>query len=221
MNNKEYYKKKYKKYKNKYTQLTKKSHEKYYFVHFTKGLPSLLNILKTGYVKAGKDVAPKYRFFGGEEGCENIYANINFESLNNISYLPFYGIIISPKIINTHNIIFNKGWGGGFGKQIIIKKTQNKKTKNKKIKKIHKWLVNPKLPKMIKSSEKMQHEILFDKSINIKKYVIGIICTHCTKYKIDKLKKALKKHPNIILIKQSQPMPKLNKNLKFEIIDGT
>lgn len=224
----DYYKHKYLKYKYKYIQLEHQyqvggKKEKFYFVHFTKDINSILKILKDGYIHPGKKVPKKYRYFGDPDGMEDIYANIYFEDLDNLHYLPNYSLIINPDIIKTHNIVFHKGWGGGlFGKTITIKKNQQSKTKNKKIKEIKDWLKNiPRAKnitdhqyKFIKKKGMYQQEALFDESINVDNYVIGIICVDQNKNKVKKLNKLLQKYPDIKLITKYKGIPKLKYFIK-------
>ncbi len=84
--------------------------------------------------------------------------------------------------------------------------------RNKKIKIIKNWLKAPDLPDILKKIPYMNHQILFNKPIKVSKYVVGIICDKCSKYKTNKLTKALKKYPNIKLILDSSSLPKLNKD---------
>nr|QBK88923.1 MAG: uncharacterized protein LCMiAC02_00160 [Mimivirus LCMiAC02] len=190
---------------------SKKINEKFYFVHMTHNVLSLIKILKMGKILPGKDVSKKYRHFGVEDGFSEIFANVNFEDLDNLSYFPSSSIILSSKILNDYDVGFNKGWHGGTYKDtILLKKNDSKTVRTKKINKIKKFLKNPSsLPKIVQGIPFHTHEMLFSGPVQIKKYLLAVVCLSCTQKNTNKIKKSLKKYPKVKLITKNYPLPKI------------
>jgi hypothetical protein len=141
---------------------------KFYFSHATT-LRNLIKIINDGEVKFGHGLKYIDKI---SEGKKNIYLNINFDDLKNMDSAPRnYILLISPSII-TNGLRFNKGWTHFEDYVVIDKNDVNVKDK---IKKIHDWIKSPDLPEMISNASFMNHEILINKKINLKKYLIGII----------------------------------------------
>ncbi len=173
-----YYKKKYLKCKNEYNKL-KKASMVFYFSHTTKDLKNLINILETGYILPGKDVLKDKRKLSGGIPQKHIYAHVHFKE----NKLTPFTIIIDPSIIDDHTIIFNKGWQADVNKDsITIDKNMKYPDKLQSIWKLQKIINNNK-----SLVEIMNHEILFDKKININKYVTKIVCLKEDKNKISKI----------------------------------
>lgn len=148
---------------------------RFYIVHSTLNADSLKNILIDGYLRAGKDV--KHEHILAEENLKYIYANINFNSLNNIDTIGGYKLFFHPSLVFDYNVVFNEGWQKYPTKDsIIIKKNYTIEKKIKLLRKIKKYLKNPTFypQKLIDKAGYRTHEILFNKPISLKKYLIGV-----------------------------------------------
>lgn len=156
----------------------------FYFTHGTFFAKNMIAILKDGFIKPNKDIDPKFRILGGGEELDDIYGHIYFDEYPNT--MPTYFepcFILHPKILCDFDIKIHKIWR-------LNETTINKSNSPKKIKKelddLRKYLINsankiethPDGSKTI-SSWYYRHEILFNKKISIKKYVIGIVCDDC------------------------------------------
>lgn len=182
--------------------------DKYYLIHGTKSGNSLLNILKTGIVKGGVFVNPKYRMWSGDDDNVNdsIFCSIYFDDLKNIPFTFSISLLFSPKILKDLPFTFGKGWG--YDPSFESFKPSNTKSEfKKKIRKIRKYLKNPDLPQKLKEQTGLfHHELYTQKEVEISKYLVGIICYSDDEKFIEKLKKAIKKTGlNIKLFKTNIP----------------
>lgn len=206
---------KYIKYKTSSYSLNGGYKKNFYFIHGTKNIMTLLSILKDGDIKLGKDVPKQYRKLSGDQPLEYIYNHIYFEDLKNLTHLQDYSLIISPDIIKDYGICFNKGWQVGPTKDsIIIEKDNDNKTIATKLKEIRKFIKNPTLPqKIIEFSPFLHHEVLFDKPIQLDKYLLGIMCLKCDNDpKFNHIEKIIKeKYPNVKILTENYPF------LHFEV----
>ncbi len=151
------------------------------FIHNTFDYYNLISILESGVLKKGSDVDEKRRKLSGGEPMDEIYMNIYFKDLENLDNL--CGLVFSSKLLIDYDIVVKAGWRGKI--LVDIKKDDVKKIKIKKIKKVRKFLRNPKkiLPEKVvdmltkTKSRTMIHEVLFFENIKIKDYLIGI--TNC------------------------------------------
>ena len=181
---------------------------KYYLVHGTSSMDSLINILKTNKLKAGKHVLEKYRKFGGieENNSEEVYFSIYFNDLKNLTNTFDVSLLFHPNLLKDRNFVFNKGWG--YCPNYVIFEAYDTDFKNK-IKKIHKYLKHPDLPKILYEFHTLLHHELYtiDKSdIIVDKYLVGIICLCTDEYKLNKIKQLIKKiNPNIKLYNTNIP----------------
>ena len=206
---------KYQKYKNKY--LNKKKNmtkddilvpDSFYFVHTTKSYDSLINILKEGKIKPGKDLPEKYRFLGGEDGSLEIFTNIYFPSIKNLECLQQFTLILHPKILFDYDGYFNELWKGGSGiLSLKLDINDTSKILQEKLDKIKTFLKDPPLLPDGKSiSGFLQHEFIFNKPIEIKDYLIGVGCNFCDEKQLDKIKKLVKDDVKILSV--NYPLPK-------------
>lgn len=148
---------------------------------------TLIKILNDGEIKIGSKISTKQRKLSGGEAMPYVFAMMQFDDLINLENM--YGgatLIISPKIIYDMDIYFNGGWRTMLDeKSIAIKKNDDTIHKKDKIKIIHDLLEYK-----MKNKDRMyymSHEVLFPKNIDIKKYVIGIICQDGTKQTIKQI----------------------------------
>lgn len=150
---------------------------KFYLLHGTKSEKSLIRILKDGYLLSGQKVDKKYRFHGGEENELNeIFFNIYFDDIKNLDIVFPFTLIFKSDLLKNQDFVFNKGWGYQVAYEQFLKSDDNKIFKNK-IKKIKKFLKDPNLPPTLKNNSGIfHHELHTHKKINIKKFLIGIIC---------------------------------------------
>lgn len=184
---------KYQKYKYKNNQNGGKlNNNNFTFVHNTFGHDNLVSILKSGVIKLGSDVEKERRKLSGGIPMDNIYMNINFDDLNNLSNI--CGLIFSSKLPDDYDITINAGWGN---KKIVkIKSNDSPKKKNNKLQKVKDYLKNPssllsqKLVELL--PDNMNHEVLFSKEIYISKYLICISLCGSTKKEIKNIKKIIK-----------------------------
>lgn len=173
------------------------------FFHNTLKLDSVLAILKDGYIKAGTDVPKKYRTLGGEEGSEKIFGQIYFNDLKNTIPWGIASFIIDKNILCDMNVEFHIGWGGwNMKEEYKLNKTDKETVRKNKLDSIRKFLKNPsELPKILRESQINNHEIMFDKNISVKKYVVGIVYNFEDKKQLEKIQKLInKKKYNIKLI---------------------
>lgn len=169
----------YIKYKSKYKNLKKSMsvvYPKYNFnfLHTTKNLKNLKNILKEGLIKLGSDIPIEDKYLSGYEDEPYIFANIYFEDMDNLEWFNDYSLIIKPEIIDYQQVMMIGGWGN---KEIgIINPSDNKEVKIQKLEQMKKYVLNPQdLPEILLSSPKyMQQEVRFTSPIDIKKYLEGI-----------------------------------------------
>jgi hypothetical protein len=163
--------KKYKKYKKKYTKLKQLNNNGYYLLHGT-DTPHLEKILKQGYILSGKYLPDTETRLGGWEKLPYVYCNIYFDDIKNLPYSFGYSLIINPKIIRDHGMIFNIGWKVHPAENSIYIKP-NDIDHDKKINFIKEYIKNPisssTLPPM------MTHEVLIKDKIDVHKYLIGLI----------------------------------------------
>lgn len=169
----------YVKYKSKYKNLKKSMsviYPKYNFnfLHTTKNLKNLKNILKEGLIKLGSDIPIEDKYLSGYEDEHYIFANIYFKDLDNLEWFNDFSLIIKPEIIDYQQVMMIGGWGN---KEIgIINPSDNKEVKIQKLEQMKKYVLNPHdLPEILLSSPKyMQQEVRFTSPIDIKKYLEGI-----------------------------------------------
>ena len=186
---------KYIKYKSKYLHLKKNDinqnggkNNKYFFIHNTTTFDNLLTILKTNTLKISSQV-DKERRTKTSGNVNYIYSTMYFKDLNNLTHLPDFSLILSDKLLQEYDIRINKGWTGN--ELISISHTDDKLIKNKKFNILKKFLKNPKdFPKtLIEPSGLLMHEVLFDRNIEIDKYLLGIVCNKCNNEQLSELKK--------------------------------
>lgn len=193
----------YIKYKSKYKNLKKSMsvvYPKYNFnfLHTTKNLKNLKNILKEGFIKLGSDVAIEDKYLSGYEDEPYIYANIYFKDSDNLEWFNDLSLVIKPEIIDEQIAILIGGWGN---KEIgIINPTDSKEVKIQKLERMKNYILNPyDLPKLVLECPKYkQHEVRFTSPIDIKKNLEGISIGYNNEKerdeKISKIKELLKKY---------------------------
>lgn len=192
---------KYIKYKTKYIQLKYNhfiggSKDDFFFIHDTFNFDNLISILKDNQIKLSSLVDKDRRFRSKDDNMNYIYGTIYFKSLNNLSHIPNFTLILSHKLLDDYKIIINKGWTGS--QLITINLDDSPKKKYKKLKFLKSWLKNPKgFPStLIDPSGLMMHEVLFEKNIPIDKYLIGITCNQCSQEQLNEIKKYTKVNIN-------------------------
>lgn len=205
---------KYHKYKSKYINLRQQSGGKnpnYYFIHDTKDINSIKSILKDGVLYAGKYIPVKKHKHGGDTQFDNVYANIYFEDLKNLSHMWSYAIILDPKIFTEYDATFNKGWGI---KPLELLKMDSTKNINTNIKNIRKFIVNPvELPKIVRDAPGMlHHEVLFKDKILLENNILGVVCNYCSDKDVKAIGDIIKNKPyhNIKIFTRNYPFPTLD-----------
>ncbi len=218
---------------------SKKLNEKFYFVHITKNSSRIIKILKSGELLPGARLPAKASGLNPYikelddtkfDPLSAVYFNIHFEDLNNLPFLQPYSIILSSKILDDYDVCFNDGWYGDYPRTVcqkMLKKKGRKKVRIKtpkfgffetpipvELKEIKEYLKNPGQRSYKDPNNPMHlfwnHEVLVEGSIELKKYLLAIVCLKCThKYpnNIKKIKKLLKKYPKVKLITDDNSMP--------------
>ena len=217
------YKKKYKKYKEKYLSLKKSLHQpnncvhNYYFIHTT-NWNNLIHILKDGIIYPNKFIDEKFRLLSGHEQ-EHVFTNIYFDGVDIIKFLPSISIILHPKILYENGLIFNEGWvGGPYQNSLFINTTDSPREINSKLNQIRDFLINPiSLPEIIRSSRNIiTHEVLFDHPIHLDNHnLLAIVCYQCDIINLNKIKKIIKtkSFSKIKILTESNLFPTLDQLL--------
>lgn len=179
---------------------SKEFKENYYLIHSTFSQASLSDMLSDGFLRPS--IQLKKQSYVSNEKLNYIYANINFDDINNIDTVGGYKLFLSPELFFDDASVFNKGWFKyPVSSSIHINKNDSRDEKIKKLRIIKRYLKNPTFqPKhMIKDAGYRAHEVLFDKEIDLEKYLIGIECDDCD---IEPFKEILKdRYPNVRLFK--------------------
>lgn len=169
----------------------------YYFVHMTKNLSSLKNIIKTGVLKTGSELKIEDTYLGQSDG---IFANIYFDDIKNIEGMGEFSLILSPDIIKIKGNVSDIWQGWGYKPLIKIRYDDTNKTIKHKLAKVKRFVENPaSLPPILyKGLKNMHHEVMFNKNINMHKYLLGIyingIDNSNTKKVITRIKNILNKY---------------------------
>ncbi|BCS83776.1 putative transposase [Cotonvirus japonicus] len=228
MDSSNYYKKKYKKYKRKYTYLKKQLNNNqvhnFYFIHSTTNFANLKDILKSGMIYPGKFLRPDQQKLS--TNSEDVFANIYFEDINNLTHIQDFSILLHPNIIYHYGMFFNKGWQGGGKGDIRINATDSPIQVTHKLNEIREFLENPSLPEKIREfSPFLHHEVFFDHPISLDNgNLIGIMCNFCDENFEDYITGESHKEPfltikniindksykNVKIITRNHPVPNLN-----------
>lgn len=141
-------------------------------------------VLSDGVLKMGSELLIDERRMSGGESQPYIFTLIEFADIENLEHK--YGaptFIISPEILYDATAYFNNNWLSYVDdKSIVINKDDEIIHKKDKIKIIYNYLKYQKDHKEEKiASGKMYspyetHELLISKNIDIKKYIVGVIC---------------------------------------------
>jgi len=173
----------------------------------------MIQALKDGYIRIGKDLPKKYRVLGGFEPLNEIYANILFDDLykKQVYWGPTF--IIKPEIVEKYDVGLRIGWQGH---ETLVKTSDSNSVFWKKIDAIHKFLKEAKLKvklgdgKITTRDLQWQHEIVFRKKINIKKYVSTIIGDLFTNEELATIQKIIAKKKYNITISRRDNSKKEN-----------
>ena len=187
---------KYLKYKSKYLELksqiisnnqnagaTKKFESKsepmnFYITHGTSKLSNLLSILKDKKIKLGKDVAKSNRMISKGKANKQIYANIYFDDfVKSMDNFIDYTLILSPDILLDYDIDFRSGWSSNPDSTQLLKlaKSDSAPIRKTKLEQIKSYVSTT-----LKSKPNIEkQELVFNKPIDISKYLIGITCINC------------------------------------------
>lgn len=170
------------------------------FIHNTFAPDALASILKDGYIKKGTEVQTKYRRLGGEEGSDKVYGQIYFDDLKNTYPWGVGSVIIDKKVLCHMDVEFHRGWQSlPIKEEHKIKTTDTSAIIKRKLKSIRNYLKNPReLPKGLRTPL-LNHEIMFDKNISVRRYVVGVVCSD--EKTIKKLQNVIKKNGYKIWLK--------------------
>jgi len=157
--------------------------DKLIFTHKFNSIESLINILKDNKIVCGSKLDKKYRILSGGEPSNYVYTTIlNKKLLENKIDNDIPTVLISPKILKSKKMIFNKMWQSIETKDSII--TNPKENNKNKLKKIFK-IIDETLEKKV--GWPYNNEALFRNEIKMK-YIFGIVIPK--KY-LSKIKKYL------------------------------
>jgi hypothetical protein len=182
----------------------------FYFTHNSFFTKNMIQALKDGYIRLGKDVPKKYRVLGGFEPLSEIYGNILFDDLYKKQEYWGPSFIIKPEIVEKYDVGIRIGWQGY---ETLVKTSDSNSVFWKKIDDIHKFLKEAQLKVKLKTGEivkrplYVQHEVVFRKKINIRKYVSAIIGYFYDNAELEMIQKIIdKKKYNIKIIKRKNGM---------------
>lgn len=211
------YKQKYLNLKNKLLVDRKRKQSNFYFIHVTTSCENLIKILKSGYLYSRGEVKDGTGYGSGfESESKFIYTNIYFDDLKNLNFISGDAIILKPEIVDEFNIIFNKGWiRQPNEKSIRINKDDELPEKDGKWKRIKEYLENPtELPDLITDpKDEMSHEVLFDKKIDLKKYLLAVVYSGCDEKQLESIINELDDYQNVALFEASNFMYDLDEIL--------
>jgi len=177
-------------------------------LHESKDDNALLNILKSGFIKLGKNLKVSQRKYSGGRPKKYIFGNISFDDINKqllTERVVLYSFHINSSIINDYTLHFNGLWAGGpadFMPELYVKIDKNNKKYKKavSIMEIRKHIEHPR--KFTKNwTKNAQHEVLFEEKISVDKYVDTIILNKNDTDYNKKVSKIIKKKGYTIKIK--------------------
>ncbi len=182
----------------------------FYITHGTSKLSNLLSILKDGKIKLGKDVSKQNRMLSKGKSNKYIYGNIFFDDfIKSMDNYIDYTIILDPKIIEDYDMEFRTKWSEHPESNSLehIYKNDNSTVKSDKLSKIKSFVKKGigQKPNII------EHEILFDKPIDISKYILGVTCINCDSdfgERYTQIKKILKRNSrsHVKIITNNKPV---------------
>lgn len=192
---------KYTKYKTKYRTLknsNNNSNNNTYILHSPLQFENLVGILNDSVIKLGKDVPKRLRNLSADVDQPYIFGRFYFKDIPK-THIKWNVLIFDKSIMSDYDIAFNLGWHASINdKSLMFYHNDSDTIRNKKIKYVKKLINNS-----INDTEidVMDHEILFQKPINIKKYLKAIVFRTNNKSKIKLIQDIVnKKYPNVKLI---------------------
>ena len=177
------------------------------FIHGT-SFQNMIQILSDGYLRIGTDIPSEEnkRLSNKDEPLKYIFGSMYFPDLKNIKRYPGFSLIISPFVLADQNIVFNKGWYGKINNQSIILDSNDGEKLNDNIRIIREILKdNMHIPTELNVQGWMTHEIMFEKNIKLKDYLIGIVCFDCTMEQVEVVRHHSKKYTNTNIILEKMP----------------
>ena len=191
----------------------------FYFIHSTY---NIIPIFKSGEIKISTEVKKKYIYFRNFDSEPYAYANMMFDddNINMDHMMTPYTLILDPRIMFDYDVIYNKQWWsepmivdnetGILSGHIKLNKNDSKETRIKNIQYIRKNIIEKKahFKTDVNDLYTHYHEILFSKNIDVRKYLIGVICIEPyfgkkNKY-VPKIEKLLKKYKSVKIYKTSE-----------------
>lgn len=183
----------------------------FYITHGASKLSNLISILSSGKIKLGSDVSKEHRVMSKGKANKYIYTNMYFDDyINQMDNYIDYTIILSPKILEDFDVKFNTGWSDELQSSTLLelKSLDSLATRKNKLLDAKKFINTT-----IKSKPNIKnHELVFDKPIDISKYILGVTCLNCDYENADrfiKIKKMLKRNGrmNVKILTNSKPVP--------------
>jgi hypothetical protein len=174
-------------------------------------------MINDGAIYVGKKVKDR-KGHGGTAELEDVYANIYFKDMHNISHFWDVSVVLHPKILHEYDAVFNLGWGSRKN-SVFFYKTDTPKEFNEKLDKVRELIKNPHtIPKIVQDAPGMlHHEVTFPNDIPLKDNLLGIVCNHCPNKDISKIKNALKdnSYKNVMILDRNYPFPSLSEFLEY------
>ena len=156
---------------------------KFFFMYYAK---DLVPILKTGILELGSQMDGSDMKTGNVSGQQYKYITMNIDFLDSTvnKVLRTNTLIFSKKILEKYGMAFNNEIRSKIDSRSIIIKPHDDNPKGILIKiqdMIERRAMDPKLSGQ---PRQLLHEVLFDKRIDVKKYLRIVICDKDDEYKI-------------------------------------
>ncbi len=160
---------KYQKYKKKY--IEQKLKKCVYVIHSPLQFENLTGILVDGIVKLGTDIPEDLRNLSKYEPLPYVFGRFLFINVKE-TYIYWNCLIFDSEIMNDYNFYFNKGWfAGPTTDSIKFQKTDSLKKKLINICDAKEKIINHNSL----GAPVMNHELIFSRPIDVKKYLRAII----------------------------------------------
>jgi hypothetical protein len=183
----------------------------FYFTHFVWIKDNMEKILEDGVIKLSKDIPSEMRPLSGpEDSLDYVYANIQFNDLQNLGNLGTCVLLLHPQLAYDQDWVFNTHWSKYPTNDSTFVYRSDSVTTKMNLTKIKEYVYNPTFyagtafgkGRDLQKLGKMSHEILFTKEIPLDKYLLGVIYEgEGDGDDIKKIEKLVKKYPNATLFK--------------------
>lgn len=164
------YYRKYIKYKKKYYDLKESTNNNVYILHTPLQFDNIIGILNDGVIKLGSDLPENLRNLSKFEPLPYIFGRFFFSDIPE-THIKWNILVFDKKILDDYDIAFNDAWFAGINNNsIMFYHNDTLDTRQKKLN-----LVKKLIKEKTCESDIMNHELLFQKRIKIKKYLRAIV----------------------------------------------